>query len=590
MKRPWEEPGRGRSTWPSAGPGAMPKVSSPGKLTRTQLVSPPPAQLPARRPPPARVADATRDEAPLDAVLKVLVIDDGKVIQRWQSKARWDGPLPVRWAATRAGGGWKWDNPDAGSLKVQTDAHGRGGRSVDAWADPGADQIVVHVQPIEDVTIDEQAEPDTRAPGHESEPQDAGDGSTTGRPPDGGGAGAAQDEELASSEADDQLADDFERELGLDPEADRDDGDGDGNGDHDGRGDGEAGGDPEGRTGDDTRKGGTGPGGEAAKADGKGQGSDDGRSPGGSEGGSRDGKVGGAEEGMYGGKGEHGDRGVPSAIALFGGLLSVPAALRGFVELALILSSADLTGAGAQLFKQGLGKIASAAAARKMIASAARKTAVQELKAVIKRIATDRKTASAWAQATAEARQQATRIIYWELQRKYFKGYLDAAKQAKARARAALQKAPKSTDAQRSLGAAEMAEEAATVSPVAGRLPRNHEFAGKQFPRELLPAAYRKQGLRFTDTGFPDFEPFAKTLPNGKKYVEIQYMGSHARDFAAANAKAGYKNMPRGYTWHHSEELGRMYLVPADLHETVKHTGGVATYKHVTGDVKSYAK
>jgi hypothetical protein len=291
---------------------------------------------------------------------------------------------------------------------------------------------------------------------------------------------------------------------------------------------------------------------------------------------------------MYGGQGAHGDRGVPSAVALFGGLISVPAALRGFVELALILSSGDLTGAGAQLFKKGLGKIASAAAARKMIAYEARVAAVHETHAVIKRISADKRTASAWAKATAEERIQATRIIYWELQRKYFKGYLDAAKQAKAEARAALRKAPKSAEAQRSFATAEMAEEAATVSPVAGRLPQNHEFAGKQFPAEQLPSAYRKQGLRFTDAGFPDFEPYAMTLPSGKKYVEIRYTGSRSGDFAAANAKVGYTRTPPGYTWHHSEELGRMQLVPKALHDRVKHTGGVATYKHVTGDVRSY--
>jgi hypothetical protein len=187
-----------------------------------------------------------------------------------------------------------------------------------------------------------------------------------------------------------------------------------------------------------------------------------------------------------------------------------------------------------------------------------------------------------------EERTQAARIVYWELQRKYFQGYLEAAKRAKAEAKAALRRAPKSAEAQRSLATAEMAEEAATVSPVAGRLPQNHELAGKQFPTEQLPSAYRNQGLRFTDTGFPDFEPHAMTLPNGQKYVEIRYTGSRPGDYAAANAKAGYRKTPPDYTWHHSEELGKMYLIPTDLHDLIKHTGGVATYKHATGDVGSY--
>src|SRR5689334_4962520 len=50
---------------------------------------------------------------------------------------------------------------------------------------------------------------------------------------------------------------------------------------------------------------------------------------------------------------------------------------------------------------------------------------------------------------------------------------------------------------------AELAEEAAAAPPVAGRLPQNHELAGKQFPAERLPATYRQQGLRFTEAGYP---------------------------------------------------------------------------------------
>lgn len=564
-----------------------------------------PAPAPPRPPPPPRVADAKQDEPTLNAALKVIVIDDGKVIQRWQSRARWEGPLPVRWAATRAGGRWQWDNADARSLKVQTDARGGGGKPVEAWVQPSADRIVVYVQALGDVTTDAdaEAEADAVAPGHAKEKQDAGDGSTAHIRPDGegrkggddaplgdGAAGPAQDANRGLSEADERLADDFERELDLALDDDQQDGEGtpDRAVGKARSGQGDAGGARGGRLGEDTRVGGTGPGGEAARPDGKGKGSEDGRGAEGSEGGSRDGQKGGDEEGMYGGEGEHGDRGVPSAIALFGGIVSVPAALRGFVELALILSSGDLTGAGAQLFKKGLGKIASAAAARRMIAHEARLAAVHETKAVIQRIATEKKTAGAWAKATAEERQQAMRIIYWELQRKYFKGYLDAAKRAKAEAQAALRKTPRSADAQQRLGSVEMAEGAATVQPVAGRLPRNHEFAGKQFPRDLLPPEYRKQGLKFTDTGFPDFEPHAMTLPNGKKYVEIQYTGKRTRDFAAANAKAGLVETPTEYTWHHSEELRRMCLVPTDLHDKVKHSGGIATYRHVTGDVRSY--
>jgi A nuclease of the HNH/ENDO VII superfamily with conserved WHH len=587
-----------------AGRPSVPGTLSPGNVTLTQhlVAAARPVQAPRGGSPSAvRVAEAAKDKGKQNAVIKVIVQGGGKVLQSWQSKARWEGPLPQRYTATRAGAAWKWDNSNARSIKVQTDERGGGGKSVEAWASPSGDRIVVYAQAIDAVTIDPHAEVDAMAPGHAKEKQSAGDGSTARleqagqgaqeddapeprppepRPPEPHADGRAPDEQLA----DDKLADAFERELGIDLAGDTTEPDG--AGEHAGRGD--AGGARDGRRGDDTRRGGTGPGGEEARSTGKGRGSEDGRSAGGSEGGSRDGQQGGDEEGMYGGEGQHGDRGVPSAVALFGGIISVPAALRGFVEVALIISSGDMSGAGAQLFKRGLGKLASALAVRNMVAREARHAAVRETKSVIERLAKDKRTASAWAKATAEERDQVRRIVYWELQRKYFQGYLDAVKQAKARAKAALRKAPTSSDAQQSLQAAELAEEAATVSPVAGRLPQNHEFAGKQFPSDLLPPEYRKQGLRFTDKGFPDFEPHAMTLPNGKKYVEIQYMGSHRGDFAAATSKAGLARMPTGYTWHHSEELGRMYLVPVALHRIVRHTGGVATYKHVTGDVLSY--
>lgn len=42
------------------------------------------------------------------------------------------------------------------------------------------------------------------------------------------------------------------------------------------------------------------------------------------------------------------------------------------------------------------------------------------------------------------------------------------------------------------------------------------------------------------------------------------------------------KRPPRGYMWHHNEDL-TMSLVPTDLHRSVEHSGGVAEYKHRTG-------
>ena len=344
---------------------------------------------------------------------------------------------------------------------------------------------------------------------------------------DGGEQGAGNQEE-----EDERIADVFERALDIDPD-DEDLEEGTTGATSGGKkpgGAGAAGGDLDGRTGDDTRTDGTGPGGEKARPDGQGTGSDVGGKDG-SESGSKDGQQGGAEGGMHGGKGEPGDDGIPSGSGLFGGLIGIPAALKGLVEVALIIADGNITGAGAGLFRKGLGELASAAAARRMIAREARRAAVNETKAAIKAIKADRVKGAAWNAATQAERDTVTRRVYWELQRTYFDAYRKAAKQAKREAKAAIDKAAGNVAAQQKLQNAELAEEATNVRPVAGRLPQNHEYAGQAFPTDLLPPQYRSKGLRFTQEGYPDFAPHARQLPNGKNHVEIEYTGSRRADF-----------------------------------------------------------
>jgi hypothetical protein len=367
-----------------------------------------------------------------------------------------------------------------------------------------------------------------------------------------------------------QLADEFEKELGIDFSDEGEDGER------------YPGGNTDGRTGDDTSTSGTGPGGPHAKAGGQEEGSTTARGDEGTKTGDRDGERLGSEGGRFGGEGRDGDHGVRGAGALFGGLIPVPEALAGAVELALLIEAGDLTGAGGNLFQKGIGKATSIAAARRVVAHEARIAAAKELRGLMKQLAGKK----AFAALTKAERDQVLRITYWEMQRRFFRGYLAAAKAEQRAVRRALRTAKPSNMAAleaRRL-AADTGAELATVEPVAGRLPVNHEYAGKEYPRELLPAQYRKQGLRFKETGYPDFEPYAKTLPNGKKTVHIEYQGNRPADFAAANRKAGFENTPKGFRWHHDEtNLGDMYLVPKDLHEAVKHSGGVAEYKHRTG-------
>jgi hypothetical protein len=152
---------------------------------------------------------------------------------------------------------------------------------------------------------------------------------------------------------------------------------------------------------------------------------------------------------------------------------------------------------------------------------------VKETKAALKAIQADKVKGRIWNAATKAEREAATRRIYWELQRTYFEAYRKAAKQAKREARAALD--------------------------------------------------------RFAGNLGPDFVPHAKQLPNGKNHVEIEYTGSRRADFVAANKKVKLDETPDGWTWHHAEDMKTMYLVPYDLHKAVKHSGGVATYKHGSG-------
>jgi hypothetical protein len=79
-------------------------------------------------------------------------------------------------------------------------------------------------------------------------------------------------------------------------------------------------------------------------------------------------------------------------------------------------------------------------------------------------------------------------------------------------------------------------------------------------------------GVKFTKEGFPDFIPYAKVR------VKIDGLkGNTTSDFTAANRAAGLKQPPSGYTWHHVEDGRTMMLVPTDLHQAVRHTGGVVT-------------
>ena len=108
--------------------------------------------------------------------------------------------------------------------------------------------------------------------------------------------------------------------------------------------------------------------------------------------------------------------------------------------------------------------------------------------------------------------------------------------------------------------------------------PINYTYVGKVFflKDPELSSKY-PEGVRFTERGFPDFSPYAKAE------VNIRMKGNLHSDYRAANRAIGIggRAAPYGYRWHHHENRTTMQLVPTDLHEAVRHTGGEALIRHL---------
>ncbi len=127
------------------------------------------------------------------------------------------------------------------------------------------------------------------------------------------------------------------------------------------------------------------------------------------------------------------------------------------------------------------------------------------------------------------------------------------------------------------------------VVKVNGRFPRNYDYAGKTFvfkgstewvkknPTKAA-ALFKKypNGVKFNSKGFPIFTPYSK------KNVVIKMTGDRRRDNILADTEAKINEQYRknnDLIWHHHEDGKTMQLAPADIHNAVKHTGGVAVIK-----------
>jgi hypothetical protein len=104
-------------------------------------------------------------------------------------------------------------------------------------------------------------------------------------------------------------------------------------------------------------------------------------------------------------------------------------------------------------------------------------------------------------------------------------------------------------------------------------------MVGQDLPEEIR--GKYPHGVPFNMLGFADFSRYAL------KNIDVGTFTTDARDFRAANnASFGKGNkfgssgriVIRGesYTWHHTQHDGKLQLIPADIHDAAKHTGGAA--------------
>lgn len=123
-------------------------------------------------------------------------------------------------------------------------------------------------------------------------------------------------------------------------------------------------------------------------------------------------------------------------------------------------------------------------------------------------------------------------------------------------------------DVQRGNAAEVMGAERWSNSKYAGRVFEVSEDLRDRFP----------DGVQFSDEGFPQFDRYsAKTV-----VFEEGFRGPRKQDdFARANAVFGWKRVPEGMVWHHTEDGCSMVLIDRDLHDEVRHWGGVRASKQM---------
>ncbi|WP_236627211.1 HNH endonuclease [Corynebacterium ureicelerivorans] len=126
-----------------------------------------------------------------------------------------------------------------------------------------------------------------------------------------------------------------------------------------------------------------------------------------------------------------------------------------------------------------------------------------------------------------------------------------------------------------------------------GRNPINARFAGNKWrdgdPAKMPPGFHEKHGdIYFTDEGFPILDRFVAEYDpkvmrgeaNSTDFV-IKPTGDRDLDIAIADHKLGTNakfRQERGLVWHHHQDCGCMQLIEKEVHNEVRHTGGVALW------------
>lgn len=111
-----------------------------------------------------------------------------------------------------------------------------------------------------------------------------------------------------------------------------------------------------------------------------------------------------------------------------------------------------------------------------------------------------------------------------------------------------------------------------------GRTVINSHYAGKSIPiKKFDPSLGEKYKypIKFNQFGYPDFTPYVRQTIKSTKLT-----GAHSSDYIIADRAMRKKipgwRRPPNMTWHHHQDKKTMQLIPTDIHNAVRHSGGAS--------------